>query len=282
MTRSRSSVRSRYCLCSRCSRPRCRRSSGAFSGGGGDADRGVRSAAAAARAGRRGGSGRRRLRRWTCPPRARAEVDRLRQLAGTPARSVARRRIVAMGGGGFSMEPENPLLDRFVLSLARSERPRVCFLPTASGDSRPHVADFYRAFAGARVPPGGPAAVRAHRRRPARLRARAGRDLRRRQHLGQPARGLARARPRPHPRRGVGGRDRAVRRQRRHAFRFASSVTARSTSPGSRRSTTAWASPGQRVPALRREPQRRSRTGGWSRAASWATAGPPTAAPRWC
>lgn len=25
-----------------------------------------------------------------------------------------------MGGGGFSMEPENPLLDRFVLSLARS------------------------------------------------------------------------------------------------------------------------------------------------------------------
>jgi hypothetical protein len=23
-----------------------------------------------------------------------------------------------MGGGGFSMEPENPLLDRFVLSLA--------------------------------------------------------------------------------------------------------------------------------------------------------------------
>ena len=51
-----------------------------------------------------------------------------------------------MGGGGFSMEPDNPLLDRFVLSLARSERPRVCFLPTASGDPESYVAGFYRAF----------------------------------------------------------------------------------------------------------------------------------------
>ena len=51
-----------------------------------------------------------------------------------------------MGGGGFSREPENPLLDRFVLSLARSERPRVCFFPTASGDAESYVAGFYRAF----------------------------------------------------------------------------------------------------------------------------------------
>ena len=29
------------------------------------------------------------------------------------------RRIVALGGGGFSMEPENPLLDDHILSLAR-------------------------------------------------------------------------------------------------------------------------------------------------------------------
>jgi hypothetical protein len=25
--------------------------------------------------------------------------------------------VVAMGGGGFSMEPDNPLLDRYVLGL---------------------------------------------------------------------------------------------------------------------------------------------------------------------
>jgi peptidase E len=56
-------------------------------------------------------------------------------------------RIVAMGGGGFSMEPDDPRLDEFVLSLARRSPPRVCFVPTASGDSAAYVADFYRAFA---------------------------------------------------------------------------------------------------------------------------------------
>lgn len=51
-----------------------------------------------------------------------------------------------MGGGGFSMEPENPLLDQFVLSLAPSPRPRVCFLATAGGDADSYVMRFYRAF----------------------------------------------------------------------------------------------------------------------------------------
>jgi dipeptidase E len=51
-----------------------------------------------------------------------------------------------MGGGGFSMEPDNPLLDQFVLTLARSSRPKVCFLATASGDDEGYVAGFYRAF----------------------------------------------------------------------------------------------------------------------------------------
>lgn len=60
------------------------------------------------------------------------------------------RHIVAMGGGGFSMEPDNPLLDDFVLGLAgrrgRAARPRVCFLPTASGDAPTYVRDFYDAL----------------------------------------------------------------------------------------------------------------------------------------
>lgn len=57
------------------------------------------------------------------------------------------RHIVALGGGGFSMEPENSLLDDFVLSLSRRQPARVCFLPTASGDSATYIAKFYRAFA---------------------------------------------------------------------------------------------------------------------------------------
>ncbi len=57
------------------------------------------------------------------------------------------KQIIAFGGGGFSMEPDNPLLDDFILSRARRARPRVCFLPTASGDAATYVVRFYRAFA---------------------------------------------------------------------------------------------------------------------------------------
>jgi peptidase E len=56
------------------------------------------------------------------------------------------RHIVALGGGGLSMEPDNPLLDDFILSLTGERRPKVCFVPTASGDSDNYVARFYRAF----------------------------------------------------------------------------------------------------------------------------------------
>jgi dipeptidase E len=51
-----------------------------------------------------------------------------------------------MNGGGFSMEPRNPLLDDFILGLTRKPRPKVCFVPTASGDSDNYIARFYRSF----------------------------------------------------------------------------------------------------------------------------------------
>ena len=54
--------------------------------------------------------------------------------------------IVALGGGGFNMEPDNPRLDRYILSLARRTPPRVCFVPTASGDSESNIARFYDAY----------------------------------------------------------------------------------------------------------------------------------------
>ena len=60
---------------------------------------------------------------------------------------MARRpQIVAFGGGGFSMEPGNRLLDDYVLGLTGVARPRVCFVPTASGDADHYIVRFYRAF----------------------------------------------------------------------------------------------------------------------------------------
>jgi peptidase E len=63
------------------------------------------------------------------------------------------RQIVAFGGGGFSMEKDNTLLDDYVTGLVEAERPRVCFLPTASGDADHYIVRFYRAFDAARYEP---------------------------------------------------------------------------------------------------------------------------------
>jgi peptidase E len=56
------------------------------------------------------------------------------------------RQILALGGGGFSMEP-TPLLDDAVLAAAGVDCPRVLFLPTASGDAAEYVVRFHNAFA---------------------------------------------------------------------------------------------------------------------------------------
>jgi len=52
-----------------------------------------------------------------------------------------------MGGGGFTMEPVGGALDEFVLGLARRAVPRICFLPTASGDPGEQITRFHAAFA---------------------------------------------------------------------------------------------------------------------------------------
>jgi dipeptidase E len=54
--------------------------------------------------------------------------------------------ILAMGGGGFTMEPDNPALDEFVLTLSARQVPRLLFLPTASGDALAQVARFHATF----------------------------------------------------------------------------------------------------------------------------------------
>jgi dipeptidase E len=63
------------------------------------------------------------------------------------------RRILAMGGGGFSMESGNALLDDYALALTGVDCPKVCFLPTASGDADHYIVRFYRAFPASRCRP---------------------------------------------------------------------------------------------------------------------------------
>jgi peptidase E len=54
--------------------------------------------------------------------------------------------IVAMGGGGFSLEPDDPKMDDYVLALTGKARPRVLFLAQAGGESDQYVRRFYQAF----------------------------------------------------------------------------------------------------------------------------------------
>jgi peptidase E len=57
------------------------------------------------------------------------------------------RTIVAMGGGGFSQQPDDPRLDDYVLGATGVDRPRVCFLPTATSNVDRYLAIFYPSFA---------------------------------------------------------------------------------------------------------------------------------------
>lgn len=56
------------------------------------------------------------------------------------------KQIIAMGGGGFLMEPENPLLDRYILKQAGKETPKICYIGTASGDAESMIDKFYSFF----------------------------------------------------------------------------------------------------------------------------------------
>ncbi len=56
------------------------------------------------------------------------------------------RQIIAAGGGGFRMEPENLALDRYVLAQCHKKRPKVCFIPTASAESLVYTLMFYDSY----------------------------------------------------------------------------------------------------------------------------------------
>jgi dipeptidase E len=59
---------------------------------------------------------------------------------------AVRKQIIALGGGGFLMEPDNLALDRYILEQARGATPNVCFVPTASGDSESYISRYYESF----------------------------------------------------------------------------------------------------------------------------------------
>ena len=55
--------------------------------------------------------------------------------------------IVAIGGGGFGRSLGNLMMEKYIKSLVKKDRPKICFIPTASGDNDLYKLNFYRAFA---------------------------------------------------------------------------------------------------------------------------------------
>ena len=54
--------------------------------------------------------------------------------------------IVAIGGGGFGRSLGSLEIEKYIISLINKKRPKICFIPTASGDSTLYKLNFYRAF----------------------------------------------------------------------------------------------------------------------------------------
>lgn len=60
--------------------------------------------------------------------------------------------FLTLGGGGFLMSPDgSSLLDDLALELTATTRPRVCFIPTASGDAASATERFEAAFPASRA-----------------------------------------------------------------------------------------------------------------------------------
>ena len=54
--------------------------------------------------------------------------------------------IVAIGGGGFGRTGSSYLIEKYILGLSQKDCPRICFLPTATGDDDTYIVRFYSIF----------------------------------------------------------------------------------------------------------------------------------------
>ena len=54
--------------------------------------------------------------------------------------------IIAIGGGGFGRKISNLSIEKYILNVTKKECPRICFLPTATGDDDTYIVRYYSVF----------------------------------------------------------------------------------------------------------------------------------------
>ena len=56
------------------------------------------------------------------------------------------RNIIAIGGGGFGANPGQGVIENYILKQTKKKNPRICFIPTATGDNEAYKVSFYSTF----------------------------------------------------------------------------------------------------------------------------------------
>tara|TARA_E500000178_G_scaffold356701_1_gene437438 strand:- start:45786 stop:46490 length:705 start_codon:yes stop_codon:yes gene_type:complete len=56
------------------------------------------------------------------------------------------KQIIAIGGGGFGRNPDQCVIEQYILDQSTVENPKICFIPTATGDDDLYKLNFYVTF----------------------------------------------------------------------------------------------------------------------------------------
>ena len=57
-----------------------------------------------------------------------------------------KRQIIAIGGGGFGRNPGEGIIENYILKQANKKNPKICFIPTATGDNEAYKNNYYATF----------------------------------------------------------------------------------------------------------------------------------------
>ena len=56
------------------------------------------------------------------------------------------KQIIAIGGGGFGREIKELKIEKYIIDHSSNKNPSICFIPTATGDEKDYIENFYKAF----------------------------------------------------------------------------------------------------------------------------------------
>ena len=58
------------------------------------------------------------------------------------------KQIIAIGGGGFGRNPNQRIIEKYIIDQSSESRPNVLFIPTASAEDKSYTVNFYSCFNG--------------------------------------------------------------------------------------------------------------------------------------